>query len=131
MEAFKPKQWVLCRDENGDNWELDIFAHYQENTGFRFRCVGEGWKQCIPYEGNEHLLGTADPFVPEWIPKRGDFVAVRDSEGENWRLRVCIRVNQDGTIITTPFLDKNSEATWQFYTRPESVNTMKANSMED
>ena len=55
---FKPFDKVLGRNEKDDVWEADLFSHYREESQYPFRCIGFGRKYCIPYEGNEHLLGT-------------------------------------------------------------------------
>lgn len=48
---------VLVRDASCYEWEADIFGRYSDG----YITLGGGkWKQCIPYEGNEHLLGTTD-----------------------------------------------------------------------
>lgn len=48
---------VLVRDANCYEWEADIFGRYSDG----YITLGGGkWKQCIPYKGNEHLLGTSD-----------------------------------------------------------------------
>lgn len=60
---FKPFDRVLVRDSNIDIWRAEIFSHYlQEDQPFptSYLCVGGLWAQCIPYEGNESLLGTSD-----------------------------------------------------------------------
>ena len=59
---FKPFDKVLGRNEKDDVWEADLFSHYREGSQYPFRCIGFGRKYCIPYEGNEHLLGTTDNF---------------------------------------------------------------------
>lgn len=54
---LKPFDKVLVRDYDNEEWECNLFSHIHKN-GY-YACVGAaGWKQCIPYEGNEHLLGT-------------------------------------------------------------------------
>lgn len=56
---FEPFQKVLARDSCDDKWRANYFSHYDEdNSLFPYRCVGDGYKVCIAYEGNEHLLGT-------------------------------------------------------------------------
>jgi hypothetical protein len=55
---FKTFDKVLGRNEKDDVWEADLFSHYREESQYPFRCIGFGRKYCIPYEGNEHLLGT-------------------------------------------------------------------------
>lgn len=52
---LKPFDKVLCRAA-GSFWVADLFSHIRENG--EFVCIGAIWKHCIPYEGNEHLLGT-------------------------------------------------------------------------
>ena len=59
---FKPFDKVLGRNGKDDVWEADLFSHYREESQYPFRCIGFGRKYCIPYEGNEHLLGTTDNF---------------------------------------------------------------------
>lgn len=55
---FKPYDKVLVRDSDDCNWVCDIFSHMTE--GGCYVCVGSWRLQCIPYEGNEHLLGTTN-----------------------------------------------------------------------
>ena len=59
---FKPFDKVLGRNEKDDVWEAELFSHYREESQYPFRCIGFSRKYCIPYEGNEHLLGTTDNF---------------------------------------------------------------------
>lgn len=54
---FKAFDRVLVRDRNFDKWEADIFQEYGE---YVYKCFRYKWRQCIPYEGNESLLGTTD-----------------------------------------------------------------------
>lgn len=53
---LKPFDKVLVRNNDDDEWVCDIFSHIDEYDFYY--CVGTRWEQCIPYEGNEHLLGT-------------------------------------------------------------------------
>lgn len=55
---LKPFDKVLCRDNANSKWEVDIFRHIVEENTYRYSCLCDTWKYCIPYEGNEHLLGT-------------------------------------------------------------------------
>ena len=72
INNLKPLQPVLVRDTNGQVWTMDLFSH-KIDTNKRLRisfvCVGHYPNQCIPYEGNEHLLGTVndcDDFYKTW-----------------------------------------------------------------
>ena len=55
---LKPFDKVLVRDDNEADWKCDFFSNIS-NSGY-YHCINAGWKQCIPYEGNEHLLGTTN-----------------------------------------------------------------------
>jgi len=67
ISNFKPKKWVLVRQGEGCDWRLDIFSHLKEGTVCQFECVGNSMVQCIPFEGNEALLGTTDMPSEEYI----------------------------------------------------------------
>lgn len=59
---FKPYDRVLVRDRNSDEWRCDIFSHTTSSKRYYGKYVTSSscWNQCIPYEGNEHLLGTTN-----------------------------------------------------------------------
>ena len=52
---------VLVRDINSDNWIGAFYSHYKPG---RFYTIGNSYYyQCIPYEGNEHLLDTSNDCI--------------------------------------------------------------------
>lgn len=55
---LKPFDKVLIRDINVERWKASFFSYKEEShyVSIEGRC----WRQCIPYEGNEHLLGTTE-----------------------------------------------------------------------
>lgn len=53
---LKPFDKVLVRDSQSDKWRVNLFG-YIDKDGY-YRCVYANWVYCIPYIGNEHLLGT-------------------------------------------------------------------------
>lgn len=55
---FKPFDKVLVRDGDDNEWVCDFFSHIDERD--LYYCIGSWWVQCIPYEGNEYLLGTTN-----------------------------------------------------------------------
>lgn len=62
---FKPFDKVLVRDNDDEYWYANFFSHgyYEDNADgditFWYRCVDHmRYLQCIPYEGNEKLVGT-------------------------------------------------------------------------
>lgn len=57
---FKPFDKVLVRDDDDDRWRISFFGFYLNDDKFRYCCLSSCFKQCIPYEGNEKLLGTTD-----------------------------------------------------------------------
>ena len=59
---FKPFDKVLVRDGNAYEWQPELF--YRINEEGKYCTLGNvEWSQCIPYEGNEHLMDTAN--MPE------------------------------------------------------------------
>lgn len=56
---FKPFDKVLCRDNDDDVWKANLFSHEECELSYPYYvCGGNFYKQCIPYEGNEELVGT-------------------------------------------------------------------------
>ena len=70
ITTLKPFDKVLVRDNNAQEWVASLFSNYNEPKKYKYICVnGSGYAQCIPYEGNEHLLGTAndcDEYYKTW-----------------------------------------------------------------
>ena len=60
--SFEPFQKVLVRDFCNEKWKADYFSHYEDGCLFSYRCVGDSYKECVAYKGNEHLLGTDASF---------------------------------------------------------------------
>ena len=52
----KPFDKVLVRDSKASEWRANLFSYKKVNEPYY--CVYAGWNYCIPYEANEHLLGT-------------------------------------------------------------------------
>lgn len=60
-QEFKPFDRVLVRNRDTDTWEADIYLGYNEEDKYcRYKCASMSYQFCIPYEGNEYLLGTID-----------------------------------------------------------------------
>lgn len=61
INTLKPFDRVLVRDESTQKWAIDLWMAYASNyKQWKCLCLGSQYAQCIPYEGNEHLLLTAD-----------------------------------------------------------------------
>ena len=57
---FEPFEKVLVRDQKTDKWTVDLYGFEEKEDGYNYQCVGGCCVYCIPYEGNEHLLGTTN-----------------------------------------------------------------------
>jgi hypothetical protein len=69
IKTLKPFDKVLVREFDDQMWTADMFSFYNEKNIYPFACVGHYVNQCIPYEGNEHLLGTSndcDNYYKTW-----------------------------------------------------------------
>ena len=68
---FEPFEKVLVRDLDNEQWSADFFSHRKAyGTNFPFQCVGDRFKQCIPYtQETAHLLGTKQPYEPPKPPQ--------------------------------------------------------------
>ena len=58
INTLKPFDKVLVRDFDNTPWEIELFSRLLD--GKHFKCLDVSYMQCIPYEGNEHLLGTTN-----------------------------------------------------------------------
>ena len=74
ITTLKPFDKVLVRTNKFDPiWTIDFYDGYRPKRGGSFTPFavtgGNYFQQCIPYEGNEHLLGTeddCDDFYKNW-----------------------------------------------------------------
>ena len=60
INTLKPFDKVLVRNTNNGSWRGQFYMSYDKNEEYPFECTYNCWMQCIPYEGNEHLLCTTD-----------------------------------------------------------------------
>lgn len=59
--SFKPFDKVLVRCNEDSVWRCELFSHYNTfNKRYTYACLSSIYKYCIPYEGNQHLLGTTN-----------------------------------------------------------------------
>lgn len=57
---LEPFEKVLVRDQKTDKWTVSLYGFKSEDDYYNYNCVGENYVYCIPYKGNEHLLGTTN-----------------------------------------------------------------------
>lgn len=81
---FKAKDWVLVRDGEKEKWKLDIFSHFVDGNLFPYICIGSYYSECIPFEGNEALLGTTDAPEEKHVWHAGDHVDVLSDFDDMW-----------------------------------------------
>lgn len=71
QEKFDPKTLqpfdkVLVKDYSDDGWKVDFYSHKDTSMTYHYRCIGETYRCCIPYnDDTKHLVGTDDK-APEY-----------------------------------------------------------------
>lgn len=61
ITTLEPFDKVLVRIRDTAKWIGDFYLWYDDTEkDFPYRCAGSVWPYCIPYESNEHLLGTTN-----------------------------------------------------------------------
>ena len=55
---FKPFEKVLVRDAESDKWRCAFYSHFEPNGIYHYGTIIGMYAMCIPFEGNEHLVGT-------------------------------------------------------------------------
>ena len=71
ITTLKAYDKVLVRDDNNSAWVNAFFGFCDTTTNKKYPFIAGSvnWTQCIPYKGNEHLLGTTndcDEFYKNW-----------------------------------------------------------------
>ena len=57
---------VLVRDKGCYNWTCELFSHIKPESKFKYWCISNGYKCCIPYnDDTKHLAGTTEE-APEY-----------------------------------------------------------------
>lgn len=74
-DVLKPGTLVLIRDTANEKWELGIFSHYNDDEIdsplYPYIVLGgDYYTECIPLEGNEHLLNTCNPANSSPVPEK-------------------------------------------------------------
>lgn len=117
---------VLVRDIITEDWRYDIFSHYSDDINtYPYRTISKVNRYCIPYKGNENLVGTTNNYEvsnkekkpltykekqEEWIKKYnikvGDkvkitrrAVSMENGWGNNWASGMNNCMNTVGIIV--------------------------------
>ena len=67
IKNFHAGMPVLVRDNKWEEWRHTTFSHISSRFSKKFAAGCTYWRQCIPFEGNENLLGTTDPCDEQYI----------------------------------------------------------------
>ncbi len=57
---FKPFEKVLVRDSESLAWKCSFYSHLRPENRFKYVTTSGNYAMCIPFEGNEHLVGTTN-----------------------------------------------------------------------
>ena len=55
---FKPFEKVLVRDSESEKWECTFYSYFNSKSRYPHSTTSGMYAMCIPFEGNEHLVGT-------------------------------------------------------------------------
>ena len=65
-KTLQPYDKVLVKDYADDGWKVDFYSHKDTSMTYHYRCIGETYRCCIPYnDDTKHLVGTNDK-APEY-----------------------------------------------------------------
>lgn len=70
--TLKPFDKVLGRDFVDRVWQCDLFSHITESENYPYKCVGNSYRYCIPYnDETKHFVGTNED-APEYYRQQED-----------------------------------------------------------
>lgn len=105
MDEFKPFDRVLVRNSPREEWRATFYSRFKKGAKRPHVCAENFYVYCIPYEGNENLLGESDTLEkqdtewkePGWFDpfKR---VLVRDRKDDFWVDTYCFYHYEDDTF---------------------------------
>lgn len=78
-KQFKPFQKVIVKSKIDNKWYCEFYSHYNAEKNWHTVTTGTSIddEEILPYEGNEHLVGTFDE--PEEIElKEGEWIICND-----------------------------------------------------
>ena len=64
--TLQPFDKVLVNDNPDTMWKVDFYSHKDESKAYPYRCIGNSYTYCIPYnDETKQLVGTTDE-APEY-----------------------------------------------------------------
>lgn len=111
MKQFKPFDKVLFRYENS----IWYPSFYQGNNNTEHYVIGLNDTiedhNILPYEGNEHLVGTCDEPEKEITLKEGEYYWFTNDSGmsypELWKLRKLEKIQSNNFLIYDDYAEDN------------------------
>ncbi len=105
-QKFERFQQVLVKDNVGDEWNLSLYSHYCKGMFTPHICInGTPWRYCLPYKGNERLVGTCESPEEKEKFEFGDKVRVNDIKNTPYREGIFIEYSDDhsGYVVLSKF----------------------------
>lgn len=92
-KKYKPFDKVIIKSRIDEYWSCDLYSHLDKDTGMHetINLVGLKDNEILPYEGNEHLVGTTDEPDKEIRFKKGELILVFDTISQLNDLEIKIR----------------------------------------
>ena len=60
-KTLKPFDKVLVRDDASHTWKCNLFSNIIKDGSYPYKCVGNAYTYCIPYnDDTKRLVGTTD-----------------------------------------------------------------------
>ena len=64
--TLKPFDKVIGKFNNNSSWKCDLFSNILKFDNSLYKCIGDYYQKCIPYnDETKHLVGTYDD-APEY-----------------------------------------------------------------
>ena len=81
---FKPFDRVLVRNSEDSTWCAAKYSHFDSARNRHVMVCNASFLKCIPYEGNEHLVGTDKSQEEPETFAFGEHIEVRDHNRDAW-----------------------------------------------
>ena len=104
-KKFKPFDRVLVREGKQWPWRATFYSHYNPITYHHYTTSGAPINEILPYEGNEHLVGTSDEPDEEVRLEEGEWVmyafgGLVSIYPLDYKLGKFIKINEGDNTIT-------------------------------
>ena len=117
-KKFKPFQKVLIRRSWLKEWMCDFYSHHNELYHSTLTLHQVDDNNILPYEGNEHLVGTTDSPDEEVRLEEGELIIVFDDYQKLFDNISCVR--KFIRVLNTVF--ETNAANWDYAIRFSDFN---------